>query len=290
MADHKPNHDYHLVNPSPWPLLGAFSGFILALGFLAALHPGLLGAKPAGDNKLYGLLFSIIAMTPGIALVLTTFYCWWRDVIAEGKGGFHTAVVEKGLRLGMALFIASEIMFFVAFFWAFFHSSLFVDDIKSATRFATTGGIWPPKGITPIETFELPFVNTLILLLSGTTFTWAHHAIKENNRRDLVRGLGFTIILGLLFTCFQAYEYIHAPFAMKDGAYGSTFFMATGFHGLHVIIGSIFLTVCYLRAKRGHFTATHHFGLEAAGWYWHFVDVVWLFLFISIYWWGGSGA
>ncbi len=290
MANKKANHDYHLVDPSPWPLLGAFAGFILAFGFICMLHPDIFAIKIASDNKLFSTIYNIIVLTPGMVLVLYTFYYWWRDVIKEGKQGFHTAVVEKGLRLGMALFIISEVMFFVAFFWAFFYSSLFVDDVKLITRYVFTGGIWPPKGIHPVETFELPFVNTLILLLSGTTLTWAHHALRENNRKDLLRGLQYTILLGLLFTSIQLFEYLESDFSLKSGSYGSTFFMATGFHGLHVIIGTIFLVICYIRSKRGDFTPTHHFGLEAAAWYWHFVDVVWLILFVSIYWWGGSGG
>lgn len=290
MASKKANHDYHLVDPSPWPLLGAFSGFVLAFGFICFLHPGIFGVKIGGDNKWLSLIYSTLTLAPGFILLFATFYYWWRDVIKEGKFGFHTKVVEKGLRLGMALFIASEVMFFVGFFWAFFYSSLFVDSIKTIARYSFTGGLWPPKGIVPIETFELPFVNTMILLLSGTTLTWAHHALKENNRKDLVRGLLYTIGLGLLFSVIQFYEYLHAPFSLKSGSYGAIFFMATGFHGLHVIIGTLFLAICYFRSKRGDFTPTHHFGIEAAAWYWHFVDVVWLFLFVSIYWWGGSGA
>ncbi|MGI9461060.1 MAG: cytochrome c oxidase subunit 3 [Alphaproteobacteria bacterium] len=289
MSNKKPNHDYHLVDPSPWPLLGAFAGFVLAFGFICMLHPNVFNIKPATDDQLLKITYNVLMLAPGLLLLLATFYYWWRDVIREGKHGHHTEVVEQGLRIGMALFILSEVMFFVAFFWAFFYSSLFVDDIKLITRYSFTGGTWPPKGIVPIKTFELPFVNTMILLLSGTTLTWAHYALKENNRKDLVRGLRYTILLGLLFSAIQLFEYLHADFALKTGTYGATFFMATGFHGLHVIIGTIFLAICYLRAKQGDFSPTHHFGLEAAAWYWHFVDVVWLFLFVSIYWWGGSG-
>jgi cytochrome c oxidase subunit III len=183
------------------------------------------------------------------------------------------------MRYGMALFIASEVMFFVGFFWAFFASSLF-----------PVGGVWPPKGIHPFDPFEFPFLNTLILLLSGTTVTWAHHSLLEGNYKGLVQGLTVTVLLGLSFTCVQAYEYSHAAFTFSGGIYPSTFFMATGFHGFHVIVGTTFLAVCLWRAHRGDFTPTHHFGLEAAAWYWHFVDVVWLFLFVCIYWWGMGAA
>lgn len=282
--EHK--HDFHLVEPSPWPLLGAFAGLILATGFLWLMHPDLLGAPLVPANSPLKFLNGL-KLLPGILLLIATFYFWWRDVVREGQGGFHTPVVQLGLRYGMMLFILSEVMFFVAFFWAYFNTSLLVTDIRQALRFANLGGQWPPKGIETINAFELPFVNTLILLLSGCTITWAHHALRENNRRDLIRGLTLTIMLGLAFSTIQLFEYLHAGFAMKDGIYGSTFYMATGFHGAHVLIGTAFLTICLLRARRGDFTSTQHFGLEAAAWYWHFVDVVWLFLFVSIYWLGG---
>jgi cytochrome c oxidase subunit III len=220
--------------------------------------------------------------------VLATMAVWWRDVIREATfEGHHTPVVQLGLRYGMALFIASEVMFFSAFFWAFFSSALF-----------PTEGVWPPKGIHPFDPFEFPFLNTLILLLSGTTVTWAHHSLLEGNQKGLIQGLTITVILGLCFTSVQAYEYGHAAFTFRfdegvpgaGGIYPSTFFMATGFHGFHVIVGTIFLAVCLWRATQGHFKPDHHFGLEAAAWYWHFVDVVWLFLFVCIYWWGMGAA
>jgi heme/copper-type cytochrome/quinol oxidase subunit 3 len=176
----------------------------------------------------------------------------------------------------MIFFICSEVMFFVAFFWAFFDSSLYPDT-----------GVWPPADIVALDPFDLPLINTLILLLSGCTVTWSHHALQHNNRKDFVRGLVLTIILGAIFTAVQAYEYQHATFGFTDGIYASTFYMATGFHGFHVLVGTIFLTVCLFRGLKGHFSPEHHFGFEAAAWYWHFVDVVWLFLFICIYWWGG---
>jgi cytochrome c oxidase subunit 3 len=215
-------------------------------------------------------------------------------VIKESRGGDHTPVVDIGLRYGMILFIASEVMFFVAWFWAFFDASLFADEPILASRVAATGGAWPPEGVEVFDPWHLPLVNTLILLTSGTTVTWAHHALLNNDRQGLKWGLIATIALGVLFTSVQAYEYAHAGFAFSrdngGNIYGSTFFMATGFHGAHVIIGTIFLTVCLFRALAGHFTPKQHFGFEAAAWYWHFVDVVWLFLFSCIYVWGSAGA
>jgi cytochrome c oxidase subunit 3 len=190
----------------------------------------------------------------------------------------------------MILFIASEVLFFAAFFWAFFDASLFPNSPEMPVRAEATGGVWPPKGISVIAPFDLPFMNTLILLLSGTTVTWAHHAILEGNKRDAVRGLTLTVILGAIFTGVQAYEYINAPFSFRENIYSSTFFMATGFHGFHVLVGTTFLLVCLFRAMAGQFKPTQHFGFEAAAWYWHFVDVVWLFLFFCIYWWGAGKA
>ncbi|HTW54233.1 MAG TPA: cytochrome c oxidase subunit 3 [Stellaceae bacterium] len=263
-----PKHPYHLVNPSPWPLLGAIAGGVMATGGVFYMH----------DVVVLGSRWSVLVI--GAVLVLATMFVWWRDVRKEATfEGYHTPVVQIGMRFGMALFIASEVMFFAAFFWAFFTSSLF-----------PVGGVWPPKGITPFNPFEFPFLNTLILLLSGTTVTWAHHSLLEGNYKGLIQGLTVTVLLGISFTCVQAYEYTHAAFHFTGGIYPSTFFMATGFHGFHVIIGTTFLAVCLWRAKKGDFTPTHHFGLEAAAWYWHFVDVVWLFLFVCIYWWGMGAA
>ncbi len=282
---HAKNHDYHLVNPSPWPFIGATAAFILAIGAIVWMHGGT----------------SIIAIL-GLLGVIYTMFMWWRDVIAEAHGGDHTPVVSLHLRYGMLMFIASEVMFFVAWFWAFFDASLFSGEAIQQARGLATGGVWPPAPLvdgvaqhTPIfDAWHLPLVNTLILLTSGTTVTWAHHALLNNDRKGLVNGLILTIILGALFTGVQAYEYAHAAFAFNrangGNIYGSTFFMATGFHGFHVLIGTIFLIVCLFRALKGHFTPQQHFGFEAAAWYWHFVDVVWLFLFACIYIWGGAGA
>ena len=247
----------------------------------------------------------------GVLGLLFTMFMWWRDVIKEAHGGDHTPVVQLHLRYGMILFIASEVMFFVAWFWAYFDVALFPAAVypiditsptapwrrarrssawSSATRL--TGGHWPPKPSDAFHgTFDpwgLPLVNTLILLTSGTTVTWAHHALLETTARAWCGASLLTIVLGILFTACQAYEYVHAGFKFAGHIYGSTFFMATGFHGAHVIIGTLFLTVCLFRALAGHFTPKQHFGFEAAAWYWHFVDVVWLFLFMCIYVWGAG--
>jgi cytochrome c oxidase subunit 3 len=270
---HEQRHPYHLVEPSPWPALGAASAFVLAVGAISFMH----GASPW-------------LLLPGLLGILFTMLVWWRDVIKEAHEGFHTPVVQLGLRYGMILFIASEVMFFVAWFWAFFDASLGADAAKQIARVEFTGGHWPPQGIEVFDPWHFPLLNTLILLTSGTTVTWAHHALINDDRRGLIWGLILTILLGMTFTSVQAYEYTHAAFSFGGSIYGSTFFMATGFHGFHVIIGTIFLAVCLFRAARGDFTPRQHFGLEAAAWYWHFVDVVWLFLFFCIYVWGGWGA
>ena len=276
----KPNHDYHLVSPSPWPLFGSVSAFILAVG-------GITWMK---HLPIFGLELGPYIFGVGLIGVLYTMFSWWRDVLMEAQHGDHTRVVQISHRYGMILFIASEVMFFVAWFWAYFNVALFPGAPLEYLRTAYTSGVWPPKGIEVLDPFHLPLFNTLILLTSGTTITWAHHGLLHNDRKALVRGLVFTVLLGMLFTSVQAYEYAHAPFAFKDSAYGSIFFMATGFHGFHVIIGTIFLLVCTLRAVAGQFTPRQHLGFEFAAWYWHFVDVVWLFLFVCVYVWGSWGA
>ena len=282
MAHGDVKHDYHLVNPSPWPLIGAIAATMMAMGGVAWLK-GLFGIPQHNP-----ILFFV-----GVAGVLYTMFGWWRDVVKEANEGDHTPVVSIGLRYGMILFIASEVMFFVAWFWIFFEMALFhhhrtlgsIDEVRAA--WAT----WPPKGVETVPPWNLPLVNTLTLLLSGTTVTWAHHALQQGDRRDAKIGLFLTICLGVLFTSIQAYEYTHivthkeffSADAANSGLYGSAFFMATGFHGFHVIIGTIFLTVCLIRLFMGGFSPKQHFGFEAAAWYWHFVDVVWLFLFAFIY-------
>ncbi len=262
-------HPYHLVSPSPWPLLGAFAGGLLATGMVLYMH---------GSGKLLLIL--------GVLSILGVMFGWWRDVIKEAVvEKAHTPVVKIGLRYGMALFIASEVMFFAAFFWAFFGAALFPK--ASPTN---PDAHWPPPGIEVIDPFHMPLMMTLILLLSGVTVTWAHHAIIEGKMKEASKALGITVLLGVMFTFFQGYEYAHAAFKFTDGIFPSTFYMATGFHGFHVLVGTIFLAVCWIRTNKGHFTPESHFGFEAAAWYWHFVDVVWLFLFISVYWWGGLGG
>ena len=273
MADaHAKHHDYHLVDPSPWPVITAISAVILALGAVYWFHGGTPWIMPVGA---LGIIYVMFA--------------WWRDVINEAQyRGDHTRVVQLHLRYGMIMFIASEVMFFVAWFWAYFDVALFPGDAHEYLRVEAIGGVWPPKNVTTLDPWHLPLLNTLILLTSGTTVTWAHHALLENDRQGLKWGLILTILLGAAFTCVQAYEYGHAAFNYSGHIYGATFFMATGFHGFHVIIGTIFLTVCLLRAYAGQFTPQQHLGFEYAAWYWHFVDVVWLFLFICIYVWGGG--
>ena len=280
-AHAKPNHDYHLVDPSPWPILGSIGAFIMAVGAIAWMK-----SIPFFGIKMGSYVFGV-----GIILILYVMAAWWTDVIKEAEyQGHHTRVVQISHRYGMILFIASEVMFFVAWFWAFFDASLFSGDKIEYLRYAFTGGHWPPKGIEVIDPWHFPLLNTLILLTSGTTVTWAHHALLHNDRDGVKKGLILTILLGISFTCIQAYEYAHAPFAFKGSIYGATFFMATGFHGFHVIIGTIFLSVCLLRAFAGQFSPKQHLGFEFAAWYWHFVDVVWLFLFCCIYVWGGWGG
>jgi cytochrome c oxidase subunit III len=276
MAEAQPrHHDYHLVDPSPWPAVGAVSAFVLAYGLILWMHHVVSVAW---------LIFAIGALG-----VVVTMVGWWHDVIREAEfQHLHTRVVQISHRYGMILFIASEVMFFVAWFWAYFSTALFPTDVHQVARDAYLGGVWPPKGIETFDPWHLPLLNTLILLTSGTTVTWAHHALLENDRRGLKWGLVCTILLGVSFTCVQAYEYSHAHFAYSGNIYGATFFMATGFHGAHVIIGTIFLTVCLGRAVAGQFTPKQHIGFEFAAWYWHFVDVVWLFLFACIYVWGAG--
>jgi len=299
------NHDYHILAPSQWPLIGSMSALAMAAGGIMWMHGGHVGHPNGG-----GILFFA-----GVVGVLFTMFCWWADVIREAHAGDHTPVVQLHLRYGMILFIASEVMFFVGWFWAFFDFSLFPAPVMYNMATHTVSLItdpsqgvaqWPPKGLEVIDAFKFPLLNTIILLTSGTTVTWAHHAlihgqrggektglwglIGVGNRDGVLKGLWLTIVLGLLFSSIQAYEYSEAPFPYQGLNYGASFFMATGFHGFHVIIGTLFLIVCLIRAYKGDFTPRQHFGFEAAAWYWHFVDVVWLFLFVSIYVWGGWGA
>nr|YP_010447003.1 cytochrome c oxidase subunit III [Loxocera sinica]UTM10368.1 cytochrome c oxidase subunit III [Loxocera sinica] len=256
------NHTFHLVDYSPWPLTGALGTMTTVMGMIKWFHQ-------------YNMSLFLLGNT----IILLTMYQWWRDISREGTfQGLHTLTVTIGLRWGMILFILSEVLFFMSFFWAFFHSSL--------SPSIELGSTWPPMGIISFNPFQIPLLNTAILLASGVTITWAHHSIMENNFSQTTQGLFFTILLGVYFSMLQAYEYIEAPFTIADAVYGSTFYIATGFHGIHVLIGTSFLMVCLMRHLKNHFSKTHHFGFEAAAWYWHFVDIVWLFLYISIYWWG----
>jgi cytochrome c oxidase subunit 3 len=256
-------HPYHLVEPSPWPMVASLAAGMMLFGIILFAHNNI--------HWVFGV---------GLLGVLVSMFFWFRDVVREARTpGLHTPVVRLGLRYGMMLFIASEVMFFVAFFWAYFHFALYPEHVSGAAQ-----AVWPPAGITTFDPFHLPLLNTLILLLSGTTVTWAHHALLAGDRKGMLQGLGLTVLLGLLFTFFQAVEYSEAPFAFSGGGvYPSVFFLATGFHGFHVIVGTIFLAVCWFRARAGQFTPQRHFGFEAAAWYWHFVDVVWLFLFVCVY-------
>nr|AVE15546.1 cytochrome c oxidase subunit III [Mantidae JZ-2017] len=259
------NHPYHLVTYSPWPIITAVSIMLGMMGFIK-----------------FSYEFSNInlMMMASLVLLILTIMQWWRDVIRESTyQGYHTKEVMTGLRWGMILFIISEVFFFISFFWTFYHSSL-APNIE-------LGVMWPPMGISPFNPLQVPLLNTTVLLASGITITWSHHGLLENNYNQATQGLMFTIMLGLYFTALQIYEYDEAPFSIADSVFGSSFFVATGFHGIHVIIGTTFLITCMLRMMYKHFTANHHFGFEAAAWYWHFVDVVWLFLYVSIYWWGG---
>lgn len=291
MAHHGVKHDYHIINPSPWPLLGSISAVCWGLGLVMGLR-GLFGV-PKGEWWLFAV---------GMTGILLTMIFWWRDVIKESKAGDHTPVVQIGLRYGMIMFIASEVMFFVAWFWMFFEMALFHGHRSGAAcgiqEVCSAWSTWPPKGVETLDPWQLPLVNTLLLLTSGTTVTWAHHALAQGDRNGTKWGLVLTIILGALFTAVQGIEYTHIIshhefFGNADGTingeaansvlYGSTFFMATGFHGAHVLIGTLFLIVCLIRLLGGDFTPQKHFGFEAAAWYWHFVDVVWLFLFAFVY-------
>lgn len=259
-----PYHPYHIVDPSPWPFFVSVAALLVVIGAVSYFH----SYKSGGKTLTLGLL--------ALLLVLT---CWWRDIVREATfQGHHTSKVVAGLRLGIVLFILSEIMFFFSFFWAFLHSSL--------APAVEIGGMWPPLGFKILNPFGVPLLNTLILLTSGATVTYVHTRLLIVDLDGAAVWLGITLALAILFTLLQVGEYIGAPFNISDGVYASTFYLATGFHGLHVIIGTLFLSVACLRIVLSHFTARHHIGFEAAAWYWHFVDVVWLFLFLLVYIWG----
>jgi len=257
-------HLYHMVDKSPWPIICSLSVFFLLIGLAFYMH------------KVENGFFLVLL---GLFMVFLIMYVWWRDVIRESTyQGNHTLIVQRGLRLGFILFIASEVMFFAGFFWAFFHSSL-CPSIE-------LGIVWPPVNIVPLSPWGVPLLNTAILLLSGFSITWVHFSLIYGNSNYVIQGFFMTLILAILFTSFQLSEYLNAPFNITDSIYGTTFYSLTGLHGLHVIIGTIFIFVCFVRFLLVHFTSKHHLGFEFASWYWHFVDVVWLFLFIFVYIWG----
>ena len=254
-------HPYHLVDESPWPLIASLSTFFIMIRMVLWFQTG-----------------SILSINIRLLRLLLTAFQWWRDISAEGCfQGHHTGVVELGLRLGIMLFIISEIFFFLSFFWCYFHISLSIS--------IELGNSWHPQGVRMVSPKEIPLLNTIILLISGISITWAHHSMIESNYKETLNRLNLTIFLGLLFTGLQAIEYYELSFSIRDRVFGSVFFIATGFHGLHVIVGTLFLRFTRLRLIKGHFSYNHHFGFEARAWYWHFVDVVWLFLYITIYWW-----
>jgi len=279
------NHDYHLVKPSPWPLLASLGLLLMALGAVGYMKGLFFVPK--------GALWAIL---PGFLMICWVLTGWWGDVLKESRGGDHKEVVQISLRYGMVLFIASEVMFFVAWFWEFFelaifhgvrasgHYDLANPDLEALSAWSS----WPPTQVNgevvkPFDPFHLPLINTLILLLSGTTVTWAHHALQVNDRKGAIMGTLLTVILGLSFTALQVVEYMEAGFSYDGSLYGSAFFMATGFHGAHVVIGTLFLAVCMFRLMAGGMRSDKHLGFEFAAWYWHFVDVVWLFLFAFVY-------
>lgn len=256
---------YHLVESSPWPILTSFSLLTMAISAVLYFH----GYAFGGELLLIGFTLT------GSAMIL-----WFRDVITEGTYlGDHTLQVQKGLTMGVALFIVSEVFAFLSVFWAYFHSSL-APSIE-------IGNTWPPQGITALDPFAIPLLNTILLLSSGVTITYAHHALIKGSRKDAIIGTFLTIVLALVFTALQYVEYVQAGFTIADSVFGTVFFASTGLHGMHVIVGTIFITVGFIRIIKYHLTDMHHLGYESGIIYWHFVDVVWLFLFIVVYWWGG---
>ena len=257
---------YHLVDPSPWPILVSFSLLSLMLGAVMFFH---------------GFPYGSILLKLGFTLTAFSSLLWFRDIITEATYlGHHTVEVQKGLSIGIVLFIISEVFTFLSVFWAFFHSSL--------SPAVEIGGSWPPMGITPLDPFAIPLLNTILLLSSGAFITYGHHALIAGNRKGAIDGVILTIILAVIFTALQYYEYSEAGFTIADGVYGSAFFASTGLHGIHVIIGTIFIAVALIRIINYQLTNKHHNGFESSILYWHFVDVVWLFLFVAVYFWGNT--
>nr|YP_009501884.1 cytochrome c oxidase subunit 3 [Arytainilla spartiophila]AWU48849.1 cytochrome c oxidase subunit 3 [Arytainilla spartiophila] len=256
------NHQFHIVDPSPWPLIISFillNYVVMTISFL--------------NIKMY------IIMILFLCIILWVMFIWWRDIQRESTyQGHHTKDVMVSMKYGMILFITSEVLFFVSFFWSFFHHSL------SPTH--ELGFNWPPKGLHPFNPLNIPLMNTIILLSSGVSVTWSHTSMCLNNWKMTKTSLLMTIILGMYFSILQFYEYFSSPFSISDSVYGSIFFLTTGFHGIHVLIGTTFLMHSFLRLSNINFVYTHHLGMELSIWYWHFVDIVWLFLYMTIYWWG----
>ena len=264
MFKNKNLHGFHIVDPSPWPIFASFTALLLTTGTVAYMH---------------GYIHGLFSIKLALILLLLISFLWWRDIVREATfEGHHTSLVQTNIKYGMILFIITEIMFFISFFWAFFHFSF------NPSIFI--GGVWPPVFLNVLNPWSIPLLNTIILLSSGATITLAHHSIVLGSKDLSFIALVATVTLAIIFTLLQAEEYVSAPFSIYTTAYGSSFFMLTGFHGFHVIIGTIFISVCLIRLFFDHFTQEHHLGFETAAWYWHFVDVVWLFLFLSVYWWG----
>ena len=283
---------YYLPNPSPWPIVTSAGLFVLAIGTVLTINS--MGSGPW-------------FMLAGAAVIFYMMFRWFGQVIGESEGGVYNEQVDRSFRWGMAWFIFSEVMFFAAFFGALFYVRVFALDWIGANDLSWPNfdAVWPtagPKGpealpadvapganqFAPMAAWGIPAINTLILLISGATVTWAHWGLLKDNRAQLITGLFLTVALGVTFLGLQVYEYVHAysdlGLKLTTGIYGTTFYMLTGFHGLHVTMGTIMLIVILGRALKGHFSAKHHFGFEAVAWYWHFVDVVWLFLFMFVYW------
>lgn len=252
---------FHLVDPSPWPILLSFSLLNTAIAAVLYFH----GFQYGGALLILGLILSSFGMI-----------LWFRDVITEGTYlGHHTKEVKNGLMIGVILFIISEVFAFLSVFWAFFHSSL--------SPAIEIGGTWPPAGITPLDPFAIPLLNTFLLLSSGAFITYGHHALIAGDRKAAIDGVFMTILLACVFTGLQYFEYSEAGFTMSDGVYGSAFYASTGLHGFHVIVGTLFILVGFIRIINYQLTKEHHQGFEASILYWHFVDVVWLFLFVAVY-------
>nr|QHF17718.1 cytochrome c oxidase subunit III [Vespa basalis] len=258
---HKSNHPYHMVTISPWPLILSINIMLLLISMI---------------KWFYFMKINLMIMT--IMSMSLTLIQWWRDIVRESTfQGMHTSNIISNLKLSMILFITSEVFFFISLFWAYFHSSL--------SPSIEIGMLWPPKNIIMFNPYDIPLLNSIILITSGITITWSHNSLINKNINTAWMTLLYTIFLSLLFSTCQYLEYKSAPFTMADSIFGSIFFFVTGFHGIHVIIGTTFLIVCLLRMISNHFSNNHHFGYEAAIWYWHFVDIVWLFVYTWLYWW-----